>query len=210
MAASTLTKADFDQLMHLIRPLATRIANGAGRATVQLVDDTGKTQMLQIGVLEGETGPDAEHFQPYGFSSVPLVGAQGVVLFPNGDQSHPLVIVMGDNRSRPTGGAPGDVVMYHHTGAKITMTGAGDIVADPAPGRTFSLAGAAAAQQALLGNAFLSALGTLVTTIGTAVGGIVGAPSGPIGAAAGTSIASALTSFMSASTAYLSQIVKLS
>lgn len=121
----TLTREQLAQIGHIARPLHVRIANMVQRATVQLVDDTGKLQMLQIGALGGETPPDAEHFQPYGFTSVPPVGAgDGVVLFPNGDGSHPIVIVMGDRRSRPTGGAAGDVSVYNAAGARITLSGA--------------------------------------------------------------------------------------
>ncbi len=103
----TLTREQLAAISHLARPMSVRIANMVQRATVQLVDDTGKLQMLQIGALAAETPPLAEHFEPYGFTSVPPVGAgDGVVLFPNGDGSHPIVIVMGDRRSRPTCGAP--------------------------------------------------------------------------------------------------------
>ncbi len=64
-----------------------------------------------------------------------------------------------------------------------------------------------ATQRSLLGDAFLSALGTLVTSIGTAVG-TSGSPAGAT--AAGAAIATALTTFQTAASGYLSQIVKRS
>lgn len=60
--------------------------------------------------------------------------------------------------------------------------------------------GSAATQQALLGNAFLTALDTLIAAIATAVGGITG------GSAAGTAITNAKGVFDAAATSYLSQI----
>jgi phage baseplate assembly protein V len=115
------------QVGHLLRPLAARIANTAARAVVQLVDDAKKLQLLQIGVLAEETIDEAEHMQPYGFSSVPHAGAEAVVVFPNGDRSHPLVVSVADRRHRPTGGAAGEVVMYHSSGSTIRMKASGDI-----------------------------------------------------------------------------------
>lgn len=130
-----IDRQTLDQIRHILRPLSTRTANMVARAIVQLVNDGRKLQLLQLGVLEGETVDDAEHFQPYGFSSVPLAGAEAVAVFPNGDRSHPLVVAVSDRRYRPTGGEPGEVTVYNHTGAKVTITKDGDIEATPAPGR---------------------------------------------------------------------------
>lgn len=124
------------QIGHLIRPLATRSANMIARATLQLVDDTKKLQRIQIGGVLGGPYPDVEYVQPYGFSSVPLAGADTVVtIFPNGDRSHPIVVAVADRRYRPTGGDPGDVNLYHYTGARFRMTKDGDILVRAAPGR---------------------------------------------------------------------------
>lgn len=126
-----------DQLKHLLRPVATRIANSIARGVVQLVDDSKKMQLLQIGVLADETvegAGGAEHFQPYGFSSVPLVGAEHVVLFPNGDREHPMVIAVADRRYRPTGRPSGEINVYHYRGAKIRMLEDGNIELYPGPG----------------------------------------------------------------------------
>lgn len=129
-----ITRELVEQLRHLVRPIATRVANTAARAFVQLVDDSTKMQLLQIGVLNGETIDGAEHFQPYGFSAVPLPGAEAIAIFPNGDRSHPLVFAAADRRYRPTDGDPGDVIMYGYQGAKVIMKATGDIEIQPAPG----------------------------------------------------------------------------
>jgi phage baseplate assembly protein V len=146
-----LTRDDLRQIGLLLRPLATRAANAVARAVVQLVDDDTRLQLVQLGVLAGETIDGAEHHQPYGFSSVPLPGAEAVVAFPNGDRAHPLVVTVSDRRYRPTGGDPGDVTMYHHTGAKVTFSTEGDIISTPATGRTVKIGSSAAADGAIKG-----------------------------------------------------------
>jgi len=130
-----ITREMLDQFSRLLRPLQTRIANSIARAVVQLVDDGKKLQLVQLGVLAGEDVDDAERFQNYGFSSVPLAGAEAVVLFPGGDRAHPLLLAVDDRRHRPTGSQPGEVTVYHHTGAKIHFQDDGDIEVQPAPGR---------------------------------------------------------------------------
>lgn len=130
-----LGRDDLKQILQLLNPLRTRVANMVARGVVQLVDEAKKLQMLQLGVLDGEDVPDCEHFQPYGFASVPLEGAEAVVLFPNGDHGHPLVVATSDRRYRPTGGERGQVTLYHYTGAKVTFLKDGDIDLTPAPGR---------------------------------------------------------------------------
>ena len=122
------------QLRHLLRPIATRVANSIARAVVQLADDSKKLQLVQLGVLAGETIDDGERFAEYGFTSVPLPGAEAVVVFPNGDRAHPLVIAVDDRRHRPTGEAPGTVIMYGHAGQRIRCLPDGNIEVHPKPG----------------------------------------------------------------------------
>lgn len=127
------------QLRHLLRPLSNRIANSIARAVVQVVNDGTKLQSLQLGVLDGEDVDDGERFCQYGFTSIPLTGAEAVVLFPNGDRGHPLVVAVDDRRHRPTGGEAGEVVVYNHVGASVRLTKDGDIVVTCKAGRTVTV-----------------------------------------------------------------------
>lgn len=123
-----------------------RLANSIARGVVQRVNDAKKLQLVQLGVLDGEDieskGGGGENFQAYGFTSIPLAGAEAVVVFPNGDREHPLIVAVADRRYRPTGGEPGEVTIYNHTGAKAKFTKDGDIELTPAPGRKVVIAGA--------------------------------------------------------------------
>ncbi len=104
---------------------------------MHLVNDAKKLQLVQLDDVD-----DGEHFQPYGFSSVPLAGAESVTVFPNGEHGHPLVIVISDRRHRPRNGEPGEVTVYNNTGAKAVLKANGDITVEPGEGGKVILAGA--------------------------------------------------------------------
>ncbi len=129
-----INREHLDQLRHLLRPLAVRVASTIVRGFVQLADDSKKQQLLQIDGYEGGPNDGAENFQPYGLSSVPLSGAEHVTIFPNGDRSHPMTIAVSDRRHRPTGGSPGEVTLHCHTGAVVILKTNGDIELQPAAG----------------------------------------------------------------------------
>ncbi len=127
------------QLQHLLRPIAVRAANTVARAVVQLVDDSTKMQLLQLIVLDGETIDGAEHFQPYGLTSVPVPGAEATVIFPNGDRSHPLVVATSDRRYRPTGGQPGEVTLYNNVTPRLILKANGTVEIRSAGGTAIKL-----------------------------------------------------------------------
>jgi hypothetical protein len=164
-----------DDLRRLLRPLQTRISNLAARAVVQLVDDSTKQQLVQIGVLAGEDIDDGEHFHPYGFTSVPLPGAEAVVLFPGGDRGHPLVVAVADRRHRPTGGQPGEVTLYADTGAKIRLLADGSIEVVPGAGGEVRFGAGGASDPVAL----KSDLSALLAAINSAIGVVPGAATGP-------------------------------
>ncbi|HVJ29760.1 MAG TPA: phage baseplate assembly protein V [Gammaproteobacteria bacterium] len=168
------------QLRHLLRPIAKRVANTVARAVIELVDDDKKLQLLQVGALTDETIDDAEHHQPYGFSSVPLAGAEAVVVFPNGDRSHPLVVSVSDRRYRPTGGQAGEVTIYNNAGARVILKADGTIEARSAGGTAGALATLADVQ------ALRSTFNTHVHTGVTVGSGSSGAPSTPASPPGGT------------------------
>ncbi len=125
-----------DEIRRLLRPLSTRLANVVVRGEVHLVADGDGRQTLQVEDLEtGAVIEGAQHFQAYGFSSVPLAGASVIAVCDGGDHERAYVVAVSDARHRPKGGEPGEVTVYNHTGAKIRITKDGDIAVTPAPGR---------------------------------------------------------------------------
>lgn len=190
----------------LLRPLRNRIANSLVRAAVKLVADGGKIQKLQIDGFEGGPASDAEHFQAYGFSSVPLAGAEAIAGFPNGDRERPWILVVTDRRYRPKGNQPGEVTVYNNTQAQVKLTKDGDIVETPAAGRTIKLGSDTAVDAAIKGTTRNTAEQTFLTAMGAFVTATSGLPgmSGPAG-----TFGTAITAFATAAANALALKVKL-
>ena len=204
------------QLEHLLRPLKTNIANLVARGVVKLVNDGEKLQDVQLGVLEGETVPDGEHFQPYGFSSVPLGGAEAVVLFPDGDRARPLVVATSDRRHRPTGGQPGEVCMYTDEGDVVRL-GRGHIISLATTGQV-RLGSSSASDGAIKGSTrntaeqtFLTAMSTFAAAVSTFAGTCTGPTPAQLTAltTAATAFETAISTFKTAAAAAVSSKVKL-
>ncbi len=101
--------------------LQRRLRLMIGRSRVALTDDTPPLQTVQVQILEGETRSDLEHVQPYGLAYRTHPGAEAVGLFPNGQRSHGMVIVVADRRYRLKGLAEGEVALYTDEGDKIHL-----------------------------------------------------------------------------------------
>ncbi|AGL83049.1 prophage MuSo2, baseplate assembly protein V [Pseudomonas protegens CHA0] len=89
------------------------------RGTVVLAHSANKLQSLQMRLTAGEVNDDMEHFEPYGFTSNPLAGAEGIATFLGGDRSHGVVLVVADRRYRLKALAAGEVAIYTDEGDKI-------------------------------------------------------------------------------------------
>jgi phage baseplate assembly protein V len=106
-------KAELERIRGKVRSIASR-------AVIKLVKDGLKTQSVQLNILAGETTPDdTERFQQYGFTSVPLEGAEAIVLHLGGGRDHGVVIATEDRRYRLTGLADGEVALYDDQDQKI-------------------------------------------------------------------------------------------
>lgn len=95
------------------------VKNMLARGTVVLVDALKKMQSLQMRLTAGELKDNAEHFEPYGFTSNPLAGAEVLTAFIGGDRSHAVVLVAADRRYRIQSLESGEVAIYTDEGDKI-------------------------------------------------------------------------------------------
>ena len=96
----------------MLAPLRRRLALMVARGVVALVNDGSRMQSLQVTILDGETLDGAEHWQPYGFTTVPQAGAEALVLSVGGHRAHSVVVSCGDRRYRLTGMKGGEVAIY--------------------------------------------------------------------------------------------------
>lgn len=97
------------------------LSNLVARGIVHLVNAAAKCQLLQIEMLGGEVKDDVEYLEPYGFTSNPHAGAEQIAIFPDGDKSHGVVIVVADRRYRLKGLATGEVAIYSDEGDKVVL-----------------------------------------------------------------------------------------
>lgn len=89
------------------------------RGVVALAKSTGKLQSLQMRLTAGEVKDAMEHLEPYGYTSCPHEGAEGLAAFLGGDRSHGVVLVVADRRYRIKGLQAGEVAIYTDEGDKI-------------------------------------------------------------------------------------------
>ncbi|WP_338806900.1 phage baseplate assembly protein V [Pseudomonas chlororaphis] len=95
------------------------LKNMLARGTVVLVDAAKKLQALQLRLTAGELKDNAEHFEPYGFTSNPQAGAEVLTAFLGGDRSHAVVLVASDRRYRIRGLKSGEVAIYTDEGDRV-------------------------------------------------------------------------------------------
>lgn len=118
---------DLRSLRKLIAPLNRRIHLLIGRCVLTAISDSGTMQRVQISGLRGELHDDVERFQNYGFTGVPLAGAEAVVVFQAGNRDHGIAVVVDDRRHRKNELSGGEVAMYDYLGKFIHMKADGTL-----------------------------------------------------------------------------------
>ena len=116
------------QLGRALAPLARGLQNLFSRGVVSAVNSALKMQTVQIQLLTGEGKDNVEHFEPYGYTSHPQVGAEQVTGFVEGDRSHGIVLIVADRRYRLVGLAAGEVAIYDDQGQKVHLTRDGIVI----------------------------------------------------------------------------------
>lgn len=120
----------------LIAPIARSMRSMVLRGVISLINDASALQRVQVqlrampqpsGVPAAEMLSDIEVMHHYGLTSVPLPGAEVVMLAVGGVKDHGIVIAVDDRRYRVTGLAGGDVAIYDHTGQMVHLGGAAGI-----------------------------------------------------------------------------------
>ena len=103
-------------MSRMVAPIKNAMVNMIARAVIAAINDGTGIQSAQVKILEGESRDEVERFQQYGFTSVPLPGAEGVVIFVGGNRDHALLVNVDDRRYRPKNLAAGEVQIYNHVG----------------------------------------------------------------------------------------------
>lgn len=116
-----------NDIAKLLQPYAQRLGNMIARGKVLVVNSSSKMQTLQIGLLAGERKDRVEHFEPFGFTSKPLPGAEHVTLFLDGDRSHGITVMVADRRYRLTTLVNGEAALHDAFGNKVHLKADGTL-----------------------------------------------------------------------------------
>ncbi|WP_295537396.1 phage baseplate assembly protein [uncultured Pseudacidovorax sp.] len=92
---------------------------GRGRLTVG--DDSGMVQRHQVQLGQAELRDNTIRVAEYGFTSMPLPGCHGVVVFVGGDRSNGVIIGTNDQNHRLKDLQPGEVAIFTDLGQKFFM-----------------------------------------------------------------------------------------
>lgn len=114
--------------MRGFQSLQRQVINLICRAVIKSVDASKKCQSVDLELIAGEPKSNIEHVEPYGFTSKAKSGSEGMVLFPDGDRSHGVVVVVSDRRYRIKGLKDGEVALYDDQGQSVTLTRSGIVV----------------------------------------------------------------------------------
>lgn len=90
------------------------------RGVVRMVNDALMVQSLQVTVLDGEIA-NVQRFQEYGFTSVPMSGAEAILAAVAGARSHLVAIAVDDGRYRMKNLQDGEVALYTDEGDSIVL-----------------------------------------------------------------------------------------
>jgi phage baseplate assembly protein V len=116
-----MERYSMNDLARLMAPLARRLGNMVARGAVSAVNAATKMQSLQLRLMAGEAKDAVEHFEPFGFTSKPLPGAEHITLFLDGDRSHGVTIVVADRRYRVVGLEDGESALHDAYGNKVHL-----------------------------------------------------------------------------------------
>lgn len=111
-----------DQHMRAIERLWRRVSHIVGLGRITATDDSGTVHQGQVKLGADEIRDNTPVLGVYGLASHARPGSDAVVLFIGGDRSNGVVVATGDQRVRPTGTQPGDVVLHNDiAGMSITL-----------------------------------------------------------------------------------------
>src|SRR5262249_12222445 len=105
----------------LLEPLKQKILMSTARAVIETIDDTQGLQSIQASLLDNEVQDDMERFQNYGFTSNPPAQSEGIAVFPGGDRSHGILIVVDNRQYRLKGLQSGEVALFTDEGDFIKL-----------------------------------------------------------------------------------------
>ena len=186
MDIDSLTRVIKTVVAKQLRSLERRVDGAIARAVLGSVASGSGMTTAGATLRDGDDEDSAEVFESYGFTSAPLAGAEGVGLTVGGDNTHRLLVCVGDRRHRPTDLEGGEVAVYRNAaghriilkadgsteittpveGQTIVLKASGDVVITPGAGAKVYLGADGAAAAVALATAVMARLDALKAALG--------------------------------------------
>lgn len=116
-------------IQQMLQPVKNRMALMISRAVLSSLADGEGLQLVQVKVRGDDDVHDrAERYQNYGLTTVPLAGAECIVVAVGGITSHLAILAIDDRRYRPKNLKAGEVMLYDHLGKFIHLQDDGTIL----------------------------------------------------------------------------------
>lgn len=104
-----------------MQKLFRKIFDLISRASVMAKHGERSLRTLQTEHLAGDVREDVEHFEPYGFTSEPHLGAEVVAASLDGNRNHTIALIVADRRYRIKEMQDGEVAIYDDLGKIVYL-----------------------------------------------------------------------------------------
>lgn len=105
----------------LVEKLSRRVQLMIGRCVIKAATASGGRVLVTVDALEGETLDGVELAEPYGLTSVPVAGTEGVMLSVMSVRGHPVVIPLGNRSHRPRDLKQGESALFDGAGHQVEI-----------------------------------------------------------------------------------------
>lgn len=105
----------------MIERILRKIAGLVNRSAITAVDGSKSMRTVQAELLAEDVRERVEHFEPYGFTSEPHIGAEGLMVSLDGDRDHTLAVIIADRRYRLRNLQAGEVALYDDLGRCVML-----------------------------------------------------------------------------------------
>lgn len=105
----------------LLAPIYRRMSAMVGRCILASLDSSAGVQSAQVTLFADEEMKGVEYLEPYGFTSQPLAGAEGLALNVASQRGACVVVALGNRAFRLKGLKGGEVALYTDEGDKLVF-----------------------------------------------------------------------------------------
>ncbi|MGI4849550.1 MAG: phage baseplate assembly protein V [Janthinobacterium lividum] len=114
--------------MNALETLARRVLNAIGCGRVTTGNDSGNVQLLQVQLSASELKDDIPRLAEFGFTSMPPVGSDVLVVFMGRDRSNGAIVATNHQASRMKNLKSGEVAIFDDQGQSIYLTRSGIVI----------------------------------------------------------------------------------